>query len=484
MGMFEHFPYTNFHDLNLDWILRHIKSLKDRLEDLIKEYNKTKVPGGGLANQVLTKKSDSDYDMIWKDSSGIPAGGSAGDILTKNSAADYDASWHADNNLKKSGGTLDNAATLEFVDGTNTAEIGAKNILVTGDKFQFSGDFGFTNPVSGQPPLADNDLATKQYVDESTRSVHGVPAGGTTGQVLAKKTDADGDTEWVDQSGGGGDFLPLAGGMMNKNSLIEWPGSIDGTYFKIGSDPTDGYGIVDFNEANAIFRSITLGGVMKLSSSGFEKTGIAPFSSFNVSSLFPKWTFNNDVRTKRAPTTDDSVVNKKYADSLAIPVGGTAGQVLSKKSNSDRDCEWINAPTPGIPNLNNAFAYELPFVDVNGTATLDGFARNLSDFFNTTYGIITLSFTSPDLGGVLVTDNEKYCVGIPTSVYIAQGASMSIPLFGFSNGSIKQCATLKLGAGLSEATITLVNGVGVNSALSAYISVTDYKRQEWHNQNG
>lgn len=37
----------------------------------------------------------------------------------------------------------------------------------------------------------------------------GVPAGGDTGQVLAKDTDADYDTEWVDQSGGAG--LPVGG---------------------------------------------------------------------------------------------------------------------------------------------------------------------------------------------------------------------------------------------------------------------------------
>jgi len=37
----------------------------------------------------------------------------------------------------------------------------------------------------------------------------GVPPGGTTGQVLAKKSNTDNDTEWVDQTGGGGgaDFL-------------------------------------------------------------------------------------------------------------------------------------------------------------------------------------------------------------------------------------------------------------------------------------
>ena len=480
MGMFEHFPYTNFHDLNLDWILRSIKSLKDRLEDLIKEYNKTKVPGGGMTNQVLTKKSDADYDMIWKDSSGIPAGGSTGDILTKNSAADYDASWHADNNLKKSGGTLDNSATLEFVDGTNSATIGANEINATGEKFQFSGDFGFTNTVSGQPPVADNDLVTKQYVDNSTSSIDSVPAGGTTGQVLAKKTNADGDTEWIDQSGGG-DFLPLAGGTMNYPSEIAWTPD-----FKLGIDDT-GTPSAMFRGAYLQCERIALATnsgnkMLYISQDGFDQSGLT--SDFRIGASFPRWVFANDVRSTKVPTANDSVVNKKYADSLAIPAGGVTGQVLGKKSDSDRDCEWINSPTPEVPNLTKAFAYQLPFVDVNGTATLDGFAQNLSDFFNTSYGIITLSFTSPALGGKLVSDNDKYCVGIPTSVYVAQGATMSIPLFGFSNGSIKQCATLNLGSGLTEATITLLNGVGTSSALSAYISVTDYKKQEWHNQNG
>lgn len=480
MGMFEHFPYTNFHDLNLDWILRHLKSLRDRLEELIKEYNKTKVPGGGMTNQVLTKKSDADYDMVWKDSSGIPAGGSTGDILTKNSAADYDASWHADNNLKKSGGTLDNAATLEFVDDKNSLEIGANGILVTGDTFQFSGDFDFADHVSGHEPVYDNDLATKRYVDEWTRSVDGVPAGGTTGQVLAKKTDADGDTEWVDQSGGGGDFLPLAGGTMNRNSIIEWPGINEAIPYRIGSDPTDGYGIVEFPDANAKFKTITLGNVMKITAKGFEKTGTAPFTSFNVPSLFPKWTFNNDVRTTKVPTADESVVNKKYADSLAIPVGGTTGQVLGKKSDSDRDCEWINAPTPDIPNLNNAFAYQLPYITDTTRTELPGFFNDLTTHFKTTYGIMDLSFNNPGTGGNLTDTDARYCIGMPVSVYVALGATTTIPLYGISNGAMKKVATLEL-TNSRQAFITLADGIVTSSALSAYISVSDFKNQKWFN---
>lgn len=32
MGLFEHFPYTDFHRLNLDWILKFTKSVRDRLD--------------------------------------------------------------------------------------------------------------------------------------------------------------------------------------------------------------------------------------------------------------------------------------------------------------------------------------------------------------------------------------------------------------------------------------------------------------------
>lgn len=34
MGLFEHFPYTNFHDLNLDWIIKTLKELSIKEQDL------------------------------------------------------------------------------------------------------------------------------------------------------------------------------------------------------------------------------------------------------------------------------------------------------------------------------------------------------------------------------------------------------------------------------------------------------------------
>lgn len=34
MGAFEQFPYTNFHELNLDWIIEKIKEFKNEIDNI------------------------------------------------------------------------------------------------------------------------------------------------------------------------------------------------------------------------------------------------------------------------------------------------------------------------------------------------------------------------------------------------------------------------------------------------------------------
>ena len=91
------------------------------------------------------------------------------------------------------------------------------------DRFDAIGDLivGPPGPPGPQgPPGADGTVSFDELTPAQKESLRGegVPAGGTTGQVLAKASNTDYDTEWVDQSGGGGgtsDYTDLS----NKPSI-------------------------------------------------------------------------------------------------------------------------------------------------------------------------------------------------------------------------------------------------------------------------
>ena len=52
--------------------------------------------------------------------------------------------------------------------------------------------------------MADKFLKLVNGVLVEAEAIQEVPSGGTTGQLLAKKTNADLDTEWIDPPAGGG----------------------------------------------------------------------------------------------------------------------------------------------------------------------------------------------------------------------------------------------------------------------------------------
>lgn len=77
------------------------------------------------------------------------------------------------------------------------------------------GDTGDTGATGPQGPKGDTGETGPQGPKGDTGATGpagvGIATGGTTGQVLAKKSNSDYDTEWVDQEGGGGASLPTGG---------------------------------------------------------------------------------------------------------------------------------------------------------------------------------------------------------------------------------------------------------------------------------
>lgn len=53
-----YFPYTNFHDLNLDWIIEYVKSAKSEIEDLINQFENLIVQTtGSSTTQVMSQNA-------------------------------------------------------------------------------------------------------------------------------------------------------------------------------------------------------------------------------------------------------------------------------------------------------------------------------------------------------------------------------------------------------------------------------------------
>lgn len=53
-----YFPYTNFHDLNLDWIIEYVKSAKSEIEDLINKFENLIVQTtGDSTNKVMSQNA-------------------------------------------------------------------------------------------------------------------------------------------------------------------------------------------------------------------------------------------------------------------------------------------------------------------------------------------------------------------------------------------------------------------------------------------
>lgn len=56
-----YFPYTNFHDLNLDWIIEYVKSAKSEIEDLINQFENLIVQTtGNSTNKVMSQNAVTD----------------------------------------------------------------------------------------------------------------------------------------------------------------------------------------------------------------------------------------------------------------------------------------------------------------------------------------------------------------------------------------------------------------------------------------
>ena len=220
---------------------------------------------------------------------GVATGGTTGQVLAKKSNTNYDTEWIN----PTSGGTVS-----VNVGETTTGEP-ATNASVTnsGDEtnvvLNFTIPRGKTGPQGPQgEPGADGKTGPQGPAGP------GVAAGGTTGQVLAKKSNTNYDTEWIN---------PTSGGTVSVN---------------VGETTT-----------------------------GEPATNASVTNSGDETNVVLNFTIPRGKTGPQGPQGEPGADGKTGPQGPAGPgvaAGGTTGQVLAKKSNTNYDTEWIN-PLPYVP---------------------------------------------------------------------------------------------------------------------------------------
>lgn len=121
-------------------------------------------------------------------------GGTEGVVITKTLLA---SDWDANNrqSLTFNGYSADMGGVIGMPTNATAAQKEAYSEALI-DVYSQSGNV-FTFECENKPSI---DLPVTLYAGGSGGSGSGVPAGGTTGQVLAKKSSTDGDVEWKDTS--------------------------------------------------------------------------------------------------------------------------------------------------------------------------------------------------------------------------------------------------------------------------------------------
>ena len=197
----------------------------------------------------------------------------------------------------------------------------------------------------------------------------GVAAGGSSGQVLAKASATDFDTEWIDPGGGGtGDVvskLPISGVGNSADPLTIGPGAIQADRLAAGVIP-DVSGLattaaldaeaherltadnslsnrIDDEATHRVTQDAILAaaiqavpGATKDNVYAADETIFKPGQQIGLD--FDSENRQITVKTEELLATEDQ----------AVPAGGSTGQVLTKKSNTDLDTEWKDVQDPDI----------------------------------------------------------------------------------------------------------------------------------------
>ena len=248
------------------------------------------VPAGGTAGQVLTKRTDADFDTEWKTpkagGSGLPEGGVDGDLLTK---VNGEAEWATPDFAT---GAEVKAATEAAAAATKAAEAASEAVAAERRRAEAVED----NIIYGKSILAEELAEYKQTTNGTIAQLRAADSAEATARENA-------DTAL------GGRIDDVAG------DLAAYKQSTDATLQNLGTADTRLETAIG-NEATA-----------RLDADALLREDLTE-------------AVQDEAAAREAA---DNEIRQQIAEMSGIPAGGTTGQALVKASDTNFDVAWGNA---------------------------------------------------------------------------------------------------------------------------------------------
>ena len=210
-------------------------------------------------------------------------------------------------------------------------------------------------------------MDTKAFVQDTvSRSLNkylelhpdgGVPAGGTEGQALVKKSNVDGDVEWADIN------IPDGWGVA-KSETISVP--VTGTAGSFTINISD-LGIASVNDYNVVFSIV--GGI------GSGAWGDSTVFAYGRTTSAINGSVNTVGGDIQSILVSYVVVAKGFGGGVSgsgLPAGGTTGQILAKASNNDGDAYWISNAGSDLVKYERQYGAYAPSMPITQLVATEG----------------------------------------------------------------------------------------------------------------
>lgn len=264
------------------------------------------LPNGGTTGQHLAKASNIDQDVVWVDAE---SGGTLGPFTINRLIF---ASGVSSIDSMAAAGT---AGQVLHSNGSGLPSWGAVNLAS-----EVSGNLSVSHLNSGTNANANTYWAGDGTWKTAATQVTGIPAGGTTGQHLAKLDNTDYNVIWEDPESS----APLG------------PFTINGVVYANGTDTISN--LADLGDSHKVLHG--------------NVSGVPTWGKVN---LFTDVTNNLPVGNLNSGTGASSSTFWRgdgtwgIATANGVPDGGTTDQVLAKISNANQDVDWVTLPEFAAP---------------------------------------------------------------------------------------------------------------------------------------